>query len=281
MDVLSRIVTILASSVTLAAALAVSGGACSPFGAEHGEEDETPATSGDASSTSDSGSDAGAPSDADVDGAVDAQALCTATFCEGFDDGTWRNRWLFMDQDTLATASDYHASPPLSLALSLPIPPSSSAYPRSWLKKDFPDAKHLKASVWMKILQMGNGSVDLFGIITQDQVNAKPVALVYDGSNFILEAPASGDAAPNQQATVNVSPIPRNDWTRIEIEVDLRSRAIGLRVNDVSTPPLSVTSQWEIGRLPLAVEVGASWTSADLEKPWIVHFDDVEVNVLP
>lgn len=261
-------------------ALAVTGGACSPFGAEDGEEAETPSASSDASTTNDAAGSTGGDAEADAGGDAEVDAgpyACTATLCEGFDDGAWQKRWLLMDQDTLKTANDYHASPQLSLELKLPIPASSIASRASWLKKNFPDAKHLKASVWMKILQQGNGSVDLFGIITQDQVNAKPIALVYDGSNFILEAPASGNAMPNEQTTVTLTPIPLNDWTKIEIEVDLPTRAIALRVNDVSTTPMTITKQWEVGRLPLAVEVGASWTSLDLEKPWVIHFDDVEV----
>ncbi|AKU97097.1 hypothetical protein AKJ09_03761 [Labilithrix luteola] len=260
--------------------LGVSGGACSPFGAEDGEDIETlPATNADASSV-DAGPLPDAGVDADTDATADAGA-CAATFCEGFDDDAWGKAWFLMDQNTLTTANDFHLSPPRSLELKLPLLANSDGPGKSWLKKDFKDVSHLKASVWMKILQMGDGSVDLFGIVTQDQVNAKPIALVYDGSRFILEAPASGNAAPNEQVTVGLPPIPLNDWTKIEVEVDLTTREIALRVNDGSTPSMTITKQWEVGRLPLAVELGAAWTSPTIQKPWIIHFDDVEVTATP
>ena len=240
--------------------------------------------------------DAQAP-DSAIDSASDAPlryclSLSPApTFCDDFDEGTpvgasWTNDMTTL-KSTVTLGQAIVRSAPNAMVATTPPQSGTGSYPAAFLEKDFTGTAHqvvFTADVYIEQADptyMGAGATIMIigfdGGLLRLNTHADTSTSVFDdyanpdgGANDLYAGPPEGFNVPQHQ------------WVRFVMTADADMKTIGLTMNTGSGPQAVVPPGWPVPQnMGSNAKVFAGLYYANTTTSgWIVHYDNVVVNVL-
>ena len=209
---------------------------------------------------------------ASVDGTAvtvtDAGRACVAPNCTNFETGELPATWTPVG-DTSAIGVTVGATTSGSFALDLMFQ-SKEAF----LAIDVANKTKVTVKANIKVLQFGDGEVDLFGISESSAVKTPGFHLVHAAaalSSLVVELGAGG-AQPKLKSTFA-------GYTSVMFQYQPGTNTYSYRVGSEALQMGVLGGAVPAGTM--TVTIGASFVSGPVTVPWHVRYDDVEITTTP
>jgi hypothetical protein len=255
----ARPFAVVAILVLASAAVAT---ACSSFGA---------ADQADAGTMPEGGStDAGSPEAGSTEeeaSTVDAGRACVPDGCVNFETQSWPSSW-HVQGDAAALVVTKGAATSGAWALDLKFQANEA-----FLSVDVAHKSKVTVRANIKVLQFGDGEVDLFGISESSAIKTPGFHLVHNStslSTLVVEL-GSGGMQLDLASTFT-------GYTSVMFEYEPAKNAYSYRVG--SEPLQSGSLAGAVSADTMAVTIGASFINGT-KNTWHVRYDDVEITTTP